>query len=247
MMCFINFISFEANKAVIMIVALTITRYNRIAVPFAFLGMAILRIPLLLNRNCKFWKLMGSGKNAQVDLPPDFKHWAILTTWNDQQDCDDFYNNSFPVKWFRIFGKEEFTILLKPLYSHGLWSNKQPFVFDKNNTNTTGKIAVITRAAIRLNKVKEFRSNIKRAAFAMRKADGFVLSAGIGENPFLDQATFSIWENAQSMKDYAYKSHDHSDIIKLTRERQWYSEELFARFEIIKTWGTLNGVSVLID
>jgi len=46
------------------------------------------------------------------------------------------------------------------------------------------------------------------------------------------------------MKDYAYKSHDHSDVIKLTRERQWYSEELFARFEIIETSGTLNGLSI---
>ena len=246
-MRYINFISFEANKLKNMIVALTITKFSRFAIPFAFLGMAILRIPLWLNGNCKFWKLMGSGKDAQVDLHPDFKHWAILTTWNDKHKCDEFYQNSFPVKWFRIFGKEEFTILLKPLSSHGLWSNRQPFVFDKNYVKTQGKIAVITRAAIRFNKVKEFRSNIKRAAAEMRKADGFVLAAGLGENPFLDQATFSIWENAQSMKNYAYKSHDHSDVIKLTRERLWYSEELFARFEIINTRGTLNGVSVSVD
>ncbi|RZK67632.1 MAG: DUF3291 domain-containing protein [Pedobacter sp.] len=227
-----------------MIVALTITKFNRITIPFAFLGMAILRIPLWLNTKCKFWKLMGSGKDAQVDLPPDFRHWAILTNWETRQDCDAFYKKSLPIKWFRLFGSEEFTILLNPLSSHGLWSGKQPFVVSKNSIKSTDRIAVITRAAIKFSKVKDFRSNIKRAAAAMRKADGFILSAGVGENPFLDQATFSIWTDAQSMKNYAYKSHDHSDVIKLTRERQWYSEELFARFEIIETSGTLNGLSI---
>ncbi|WP_421943650.1 DUF3291 domain-containing protein [Pedobacter sp.] len=187
---------------------------------------------------------MGSGKNAQVDLAPDFKHWAILTTWNNETDCDEFYNNSFPLKWFRMFGIEEFTILLKPLSSHGLWSGKQPFIVGDKTENPNTRVAVITRAAIRFNKLTEFRSNIKRAAEEMRKADGFILSAGVGENPFFDQATFSVWESLESMKNYAYKSVDHSDVIKLTRERKWYSEELFARFEIIKSTGSLNGQSL---
>ncbi|WP_316737169.1 DUF3291 domain-containing protein [Pedobacter aquatilis] len=224
-----------------MIVALTITKFKNHTIPFAFLGMAVLRLPLWLNKKCQFWKLMGSGKDAQVDLPPDFKHWAILTTWDNEADCNDFYTSSFPIKWFRKFGKEEFTILLKPLASHGLWSGKQPFKVSNDKPVVNTKVAVITRAAIRFSKLKEFKSNIARAAAEMRKADGFILSAGIGENPFLDQATFSIWENLENMKNYAYKSVDHSDVIKLTRERKWYSEELFARFEIIKCSGSLNG------
>lgn len=227
-----------------MIVALTITKFRNYNIPFAFLGMAILRLPLWLNKKCKFWKLMGSGKNAQVDLAPDFKHWAILTTWEGRTDCDAFYTNSFALKWFRMFGVEEFTVLLKPLSSHGLWSGKQPFIVENKGENAGKRVAVITRAAIRFGKLKEFRSNIKRAAEEMRKADGFVLSAGIGENPFFDQATFSVWESLDSMKNYAYKSVDHSDVIKLTRARQWYSEELFARFEILKCVGSLNGQSL---
>ncbi|MGN7990294.1 DUF3291 domain-containing protein [Pedobacter sp. 22226] len=227
-----------------MIVALTITKFRDITIPFAFVGMAILRIPLGLNKRCRFWKLMGSGKDAQVDQAPDYKHWAVLTTWNNRNDYDAFHQNSFVMKWFSLFGTESFTILLNPLSSHGLWSKKEPFKVINSNQIHTGKIAVITRAAIRFNKLKEFRQNIKRAAVAMRSAPGFILSAGIGENPFFDQATFSIWENAESMKAYAYKSFDHADVIKLTRERKWYSEELFARFEIVESWGTLNGISI---
>ncbi|WP_025146205.1 DUF3291 domain-containing protein [Pedobacter jeongneungensis] len=227
-----------------MIVALTITKFRGFTIPFAFIGMAILRIPLWLNKRCRFWKLMGSGKDAQVDLPPDYKHWAILTTWDNREDYNTFYHESFAMKWFNFFSIESFTILLKPLSSHGLWSAKEPFKVQKTDQNHSGKIAVITRAAIRFNKLKEFRHNVKRAADAMRNAPGFILSAGIGENPFFDQATFSIWEDAESMKAYAYQSHDHSDVIKLTRERKWYKEELFARFGIIDSWGSLNGVEI---
>lgn len=229
-----------------MIVALTITKYRTATIPFAFIGMAILRLPLWLNKKCSFWKLMGSGKNAQVDLASDFKHWAMITNWENKSDCDDYYKDSFPMKWFRFFGIEEFTILLNPLNSHGLWSGKQPFKSNDTNKKLNGKVAVITRAAIKLNKVKEFRDNIKRAAISMRKAPGFILSAGVGENPYFDQATFSIWEDIESMKNYAYKSFDHSDVIKLTRERKWYSEELFARFEILECRGTLNGQAINI-
>jgi len=227
-----------------LITALTITKFRGTTIPFAFIGMAVLRLPLWLNQKCRFWKLMGSGQNAQVDLAPDYKHWAILTTWDNQEECDTFYNKSLVIKWFNFFGMESCTILLKTLSSHGQWSKKEPFISKTKNTIHTGKIAVITRAAIRFNRLKEFKQNVKRAANAMRVSPGFILSAGIGENPFLDQATFSIWENAESVKNYAYKTFDHADVIKLTREREWYKEELFARFEIITSWGLLNGKAI---
>ena len=57
---------------------------------------------------------------------------------------------------------------------------------------------------------------------------------GIGELPFLAQATFSVWKNLDSVMNFAYKSKDHSDIIKKTRKRNWYSEDMFTRFIIKK-------------
>ncbi|MGY3055568.1 heme-degrading monooxygenase HmoA [Pedobacter sp. UYEF25] len=224
-----------------MIVALTITKYKTHFIPFAFIGMAILRIPLWANRKCKFWRLMGSGKDAQVDLAPDYKHWAILTTWKDRIDCDQFYKKSVVIKWFRKFGAEEFTVILNPLVSHGLWAGKNVFETSQQNSGKSGRVAAITRATINWNRMNEFRANMKRAGSAMRTAPGFIMAAGVGENPFSSQATFSIWEDLESMKNYAYKTTDHSDVIKLTRTRKWYSEELFARFEILEITGSLNG------
>ena len=52
--------------------------------------------------------------------------------------------------------------------------------------------------------------------------------------PFIQQATFSIWENIESVTDFAYKNKNHAEIVKKTRQRNWYKEDLFARFEIIR-------------
>lgn len=226
-----------------MVTSITITKFRNTAIPFAFIGMAVLRLPLWLNKKCKFWKLVGSGKNAEVDLAPDFKHWGILSNWDNELDCREFYSKSFVIKWFRFFGIEEFTILLNPLTAHGLWSNVQPFTKCENK-NTRTELVVLTRASIRPSKVKEFNQNIKQAADQMRIADGFIVSIGFGEIPFLRQATFSIWKDLDSMKNYAYKTAQHADVIKRTRERNWYSEELFARFEIIESWGSLNNKTI---
>ena len=50
----------------------------------------------------------------------------------------------------------------------------------------------------------------------------------------MEQATFSVWKNFDAVKKFAYVSKEHSEIIKKTRKRNWYSEDLFARFIIEK-------------
>ena len=49
------------------------------------------------------------------------------------------------------------------------------------------------------------------------------------------------------MKAYAYRSPAHLEVIKLTREKQWYKEEMFARFQLYETDGTWQGVNPLKD
>jgi hypothetical protein len=73
----------------------------------------------------------------------------------------------------------------------------------------------------------------------MNRTKGFVSSIGIGEAPFFMQATFSIWESVDDVVAFAYKDAEHAEVVKLTRDENWYSEELFARFIIIEVSGNL--------
>ena len=79
----------------------------------------------------------------------------------------------------------------------------------------------------------------------MDERDGSIFSIGIGEYPWFMQATFSLWEDEESMRKYAYKSKVHSEVIQKTRALGWYSEELFANFAPYKTVGSWQGQNPL--
>ena len=227
-----------------MIISLTIVRYRKAFVPFALLAMALHRLPLTLQKGCTFWKLMGCGRNGSFDLTPDWQQWGLLASWNTREDFDRFYQNSFISGWWKKLTTESWTLLAEPLQTHGKWDGEEPFGHP-NVKDYTGPVAVLTRATIHLNRLKNFWSHVDVAAQLMAKSKGYITSVGIGEAPVFRQATFSIWESLEDVKAFAYGSREHADIIKKTRSEGWYSEEMFARFKPVTAWGTLNGVDPL--
>ena len=227
--------------------SLTIVRYKYWAIPFAFFSMFLFRIPLFFNRKITFYKLMGSGKNGTFDKSPDLKQWAILCVHTNnilEQNTEELLGG-FISNWFSFFSTDVFTIILEPIMGHGLWDKKEVFGKLSSKSEIVGPVATLTRATIRLNKMKYFWENVAPVAKNMNIAKGFVFSVGIGEVPWIKQATFSIWETADDMKSFAYKMKAHSEVVKKTREENWYSEELFVRFKVLKTNGTLHGINPL--
>ncbi len=78
-----------------------------------------------------------------------------------------------------------------------------------------------------------FWNSVPKASNAIKNAKGVLWFKGIGELPFIQQATFSIWENLESVTNFAYKDLNHSEIVKKTKKRKWYKEDLSSRFVII--------------
>jgi hypothetical protein len=222
-----------------MIVSLTIVRYPKLCIPFALLAMAIHRIPLILQKECSFWKLLGTGKNGRFTVQPDWQQWGLLAVWNNREDFDDFYKHSFIAAWWKLFGVEKWTILGKPLQSHGQWGGKEPFGDFKINDHQ-GAVIVLTRATIRLRKLRQFWLTVGGVSNNLYKAKGFIMSTSIGETHNLS-ATFSVWQNPEDVKAFAYAPGEHADVIKRARTENWLSEELFARFKPIAGFGTING------
>ncbi|MVN22186.1 DUF3291 domain-containing protein [Mucilaginibacter arboris] len=227
-----------------MIVSLTIVRYRKAFIPFALIAMAVLRLPMFFQQKCTFYKLMGSGKNGTFDFHPDWQQWALLAVWEDEESFDYFNQNSFISKWWKHLTAEKWTVLLKPLQSHGLWDKKEPFG-KPNKTDYEGPVAVLTRATINLNRLKHFWQNAAKVAGIMSAAKGYITSFGIGEDPFRHQATVSFWKDLEDVKNFAYRLPEHVAVIKKTRSENWYSEELFARFIPLKAWGTIRGKNPL--
>lgn len=227
-----------------MVVSLTLVRYPKATVFFALWAMVLHRFPLWFNRRISFFKLMGCGKNGFFDIRPDWRQWAILTV-HEAEELPPLPYGSFIHGWYRFFRCETFTIQLSPLESHGLWAGKTPFGKGVPNKSWQGPVAVLTRASIRPARLRAFWRNVAPAASQLGNAEGFLFSAGIGELPWIRQATFSIWSNMEDMKNFAYRNRSHAEVIGKTRKENWYSEELFARFRVISVYGSLKGVEPL--
>lgn len=224
---------------------LTIIRYKTWATPFAFISMALFHFPLKLNKKIHFYKLMGSGKNGTFDKTPDLGQWAILSAFSDYSFEKNIQNTHFLgafingwIKWFSI---ETGTFVLEPITGHGLWDKKEVFGKLSGKKIDSGPIATLTRATIRLNRMAHFWRNVAPVAAKMPTAKGYLYSIGIGEVPWIKQATFSVWESEEDMKLFAYSMKEHSEVIKKTRQQQWYSEDMFVRFKIIDFLGSING------
>ena len=228
---------------------LSIVRYPKWLGWAGFLSMAIFRLPLSFSKQLSFWKLMGCGKNGTFDIVPDLRQWAVLLVKSEELKVKSQFNTfnsslltpNFLLSWWKFFHCEIWILELEAIEGHGTWDGKQSFGDLPKQTEYDGMIGILTRASIRLSKLSSFWKNVDNVANQMSTADGFMTSLGIGEIPWIKQATFSIWESKEHMKQFAYGMKDHADVIRKTRKENWYSEEMFVRFKIISSSGSLQG------
>ena len=219
-----------------MITTVYFWRTKAIFIPLAILFMASNKIQLKRLSGVTFIKLLGTGKGESF-TPKDADpfRWGMLLTINENQI--DALDKSFVVKGWRKICTSEYRVILKPISSHGLWSGKQPFSLDKFEWN--GKIAAVTRARIVWRKNIMFWRAVPPVTESLHQSPGLLKAIGIGEAPLGLQGTFSVWKDAASLRDFAYKGRAHSEAIQATSANRWYSEELFARFAVIEERGML--------
>jgi len=235
--------------------------------------MAIFRLPLLFNKKITFWKLLGCGRNGAFDIHPDWRQYAVLAVGSFQSEvsgyqlaitssklsgtkqnisncqqttanCKLIYG-SFIHRWWQFFKCETYTIVLEPIEGYGSWDGKKIFGELSKQTEYDGLVAVLTRAKIRLKRLKNFWQHVDTVASKTATAKGLILSAGIGELPWIKQGTFSIWQSKEHMKAFAYQTPEHTEVIQKTRKENWYSEEMFIRFKPVAAFGSLKGSNPL--
>ncbi|MDB5192002.1 MAG: spheroidene monooxygenase [Segetibacter sp.] len=223
-------------------VVVTIVRYPKWRSWIGFHSMALFHLPLLFNKNISFYKLLGTGKNGSFDKKPDLNHWAVLVVLkqefhlvNEEETIEKAFGK-FIHSWWKASNVIKKTMVLEPIEGRGLWDGKQVFGQLPKTSEYNGKIAVLTRASIKLTKVKAFWDNVAPVSSKMKDVQGLISSIGIGEFPWIKQGTLSTWENKESMEAFAYKLKEHTTVIEKTRKENWYSEEMFVRFKILASF-----------
>ena len=216
---------------------------GRKSIPFAFLSMAIDRMRSRKFTGISFSKLLGTG-TGKTFTPSD----ADLTRWGmvvvvDKNRVTDFDSSAIVTNW-RKRSTSEFRAVLSPLSSHGLWAKANPFDFTAPLSNPDAPIAAITRARIKWHQNFHFWGAVPPVVTDLHNSPGLITAIGIGEAPIGLQGTFSLWKSAAALRDFAYKGQAHQVAIKQTETIGWYSEELFARFEVLELRGEISATRV---
>jgi hypothetical protein len=220
-----------------MITVVYFWRIKMVFLPIAIVFMAINKIQLKRLSGISFIKMLGTGKGESfTPKDADPTRWGILVTISENQISN--LDKSFVIRSWQKICKKEYRVILKPISSHGFWSRKQPFSAEK--FDWSAKIAAVTRARIVWRKNLIFWRAVPPVTESLHQSPGLLNAIGIGEAPIGLQGTFSVWKDAASLRDFAYKGKAHSEAIKATSAQQWYSEELFARFAVIEERGMLT-------
>lgn len=180
----------------------------------------------------EFVKTLGTGAGNGFSLWPDFSTYALLTIWKSKEEATAFLEESGVMKAFVSRSSSQKHFNLHPLHSHGLWGKSNPFESSQRPLKKDEQIGIITRATLRPKRLLEFWRAVPAASKAIQNAEGVLWYKGIGEWPMVQQATFSVWNSLNDVKAFAYKSTAHAAIVKKTRKRNWYKEDLFARFAV---------------
>ena len=212
------------------------------SIPFAFMSMATHALRTRLFTGISFAKMLGTG-SGETFTPNDanLNRWGMVVVIKKDQLAT--FDQSSIINAWRSRSTSEFRAVLTPLSSHGLWAKQNPFDFTAPQLNADARIAAITRARIKWSKNFIFWKSVPPVVTDLHQSPGFIAAIGIGEAPIGLQGTFSLWESASALRDFAYKGAAHQKAIAQTKDIDWYSEELFARFEVLELRGEISSIT----
>jgi hypothetical protein len=198
-------------------------------------GRALRRVPGL-----RFGRLLGTGEGRTMTTSADLRRWAAFAVWDDIADLDRFRrDHPLSRRWDRA--AERFDVQLRPISALGTWDGVDPLEGQGHAGAPDGPIAVLTRATVRWRRLPAFLRSVPPVDAHLGSVDGLLHAAGIGEWPIGRQATFSLWRDAEAMQRFSYRSAEHVEVVRRTRDEDWYGEELFARFAPVAWTGTWSG------
>jgi len=198
----------------------------------------------LKNQNgLRFYKLLGTGKPG-FDPMPDWNTYAILQVWTDEKAADLFFNDSLLFQRYNNCSKTHFVLFLKNIVSRGEWDGHIPFEKHREIDNSNPYLVVLTRATIKAKFLFRFWKSVPESQERLNENTGLIYTKGIGEVPFKQMATVSLWRSQDDLENFAYGEKGHLGAIKKTRELRWYSEELFSRFQPYRYLGSLEGAQL---
>jgi hypothetical protein len=186
----------------------------------------------------RFAKLLGSGFEGGFGLRPSGSRQGLFAVFSNLRAAEEFVAHSELSATYRQRSGELCIALLRAWSCRGSWDGTGLAV--SATTPVQGPVAALTRASIALRKAPSFWSYAPAAQTALEAAPGVQLAVGLGEAPFLRQATFSVWDSVAAMDAYA-RGGAHQKAIEAAARQHFFTESMFARFVPLRIHGTWKG------
>ena len=195
-----------------------------------------------------FAKVMGSGQGGGFSLRPSATHQGLIACFDSWDHAKGFMQGPW-VKAIRDRARESWVGVFSVQSARGSWDQQDwgptsDVAVQGSPTESSGALAVLTRASIRPAKAMAFWRHAPAAQNDLDQADGCQLAMGLGEAPLLRQCTFSVWRDAPSMRAYAHHS-SHQQAIQAAYKHQFFSESLFVHFRPLYMQGIWKGLEVM--
>lgn len=192
----------------------------------------------------EFYKLLGTGK-AQFNPRPDWSVYVVLQVWENEDFARDYFLKNLLFEKYKKVAKEHWVVFCKNRISRGEWDGGNPFQRSKTIDKEIPYVLALTRATIKTRLLRTFWKFVPKSQTHLWDNKGLLYTKGVGEVPFKQMATLSIWKDEKSLNQFAYQGKGHVSAIGKTRDLDWYHEELFARFQPFKTLGVWNGEQLM--
>ncbi len=188
----------------------------------------------------RFAKLLGTGQ-GRTFRPSDatLTRWMLVASWADVASARQAEQATVLRAW-QGRAVETWHGTLSTLNAHGRWSRRVPFL-PSAPRSWDGPVAVLTRARLSARRAVTFWRAVPDVVTDLRRQSGVGTAFGFGEAPVGVQGTFSVWRDAQAVRAFAYDGQAHRTVVRRTAEVGWYAEDLFARFALIDSVGTIAG------
>ena len=194
-----------------------------------------------------FSKVMGSGHGGGFSIRPSPSHQGLICRFSNIDSALKFLKGP-QVSAMREHARESWSGLLAVTSSRGAW-DQSPWPLTDEFSRKYGDtlsgdkkqpLAVLTRASIVPSKTMSFWRYAPSAQAELDQAKGCLLAMGLGEIPLVRQCTFSLWEDKQAMRDYAFQG-AHQTAISASYKHDFFSESLFVHMQVLGMSGQWMG------
>lgn len=205
---------------------------------WAWSRLVLGRWPLRQVRGLAFSKVLGSGAGGGFGAKPSATHGGLFLVFEDEPAARAFVQGSPLLRAYERHARECLVALLRATSCKGSWSGCA--IAPTAEPPVRGPVAALTRASIRPRHARAFWRLSPGTEAALAAAPGCELAAGLGEAPYLRQATFSLWRDQRAMDTYA-RSGAHAEAIRTVYAGGFFSETMFVRFVPLWVRGSWQG------